>query len=85
MGWEEGMMAKVSSKSGAATLPIHIDKGIKSGHVSIPNGFGTQYPDGEGKLKISGTNVNLLTSAMDRDPFTGIPYHKRVFVNVEKN
>ena len=82
MNLMDGSMVRVESKSGEVELPLKIDKNLKTGHASIPNGFGTKYPDKNGNLTATGVNINLLTSASDRDPFTGVPYHKKVCVDI---
>lgn len=57
--------------------PVVISDTMPDKLVSIPNGFGMQYPDAEtGELKPLGRNPNLITSLDERDPITGCPYLK---------
>ena len=66
-------------------LPALPEKQVQKGHVHSPNGFGTKYPDPDtGELKVAGVNINELTDAQDRDPFTGCPHFKYVRCNVER-
>jgi hypothetical protein len=52
---------------------------MQRGHVSLPNGLGTSYPDGG-----AGVAPNELTASEDRDPFVGTPWHKHVAARVER-
>ncbi len=82
-----GDIVNVSSRRGTVQLPVFVDPKMRKGHVSIPNGFGSQYPaDGtpEGELVTTGVSINILTDAQDRDPFTGCPHHKQVRCRIEK-
>ena len=53
----------------------------------MPNGFGMQYPSGEGGYEGStetvGVNMNGYTDLADRDPFSGCPYHRYVPCRLE--
>ena len=54
-----------------------------AGHVTLPHGFGTEYPDETGEHKISGVAVNELTDIEDRDWLALTPHHKHVRVTLE--
>jgi len=69
----------VRTRHGSVTLPVAIDRRLASGHVSIPNGFGLTYGG-----RIDGANINELTAAEDRDPFTGCPHHKCLPCRIER-
>jgi len=71
--------AVVRTRHGSVTLPVAIDRRLSPGHVSIPNGFGLTYGG-----RLDGANINELTSAADRDPFTGCPHHKCVPCRIER-
>ena len=55
---------------------------MQRGHVSLPNGLGLRYPGAEGP-RTTGVAPNDLTSAGDRDPFVGTPWHKHVAARIE--
>lgn len=79
LGVAKGDRVRVRSRSGGVELPVLLDKQVRAGHLHIPNGFGTRYPDPEtGELVQTGVGINQLTDAQDRDPFTGCPHHKFV-------
>ena len=62
---------------GKLDAPVVISDTMPDNLVSIPNGFGMEYPDAEtGELKPLGRNPNLITSLDERDPITGCPYLK---------
>ncbi|MCC1495947.1 molybdopterin-dependent oxidoreductase [Alcanivorax sp. 1008] len=62
---------------GQLDAPVIISDTMPDKLVSIPNGFGMEYPDPEtGELKPVGRNANLITSLDERDPITGCPYLK---------
>ncbi len=78
-GVEAGKSVRVETATGAVSLPLVTHAGVKPGHIHIPNGFGLSYPDPKtGELSMTGAGLNELTSAADRDPFTGCPHHKFV-------
>jgi hypothetical protein len=56
---------------------------MRRGHVSLPNGLGVRYPDGDG-LAATGVAPNELTGTEDRDPFVGTPWHKHVPARIER-
>jgi formate dehydrogenase len=83
-GLADGELARVETRAGAAELPVHVDPGLRAGHVLVPNGFGMEYPDADGRLVRGGVAVNELTEAGERDPFTGCPHHKMIRCRVSR-
>jgi anaerobic selenocysteine-containing dehydrogenase len=79
LGVAAGDLVVVRTRRGAAELPLAIDPRLSRGHVWLPNGFGARYAG-----RLDGVNVNELTSAEDRDPFTGCPHHKWVPCRIER-
>jgi len=75
--------AKVTTKVGSVTAVVEITDSMQAGHVSLPNGYGLDYPDEHGNLVTTGVAPNELTSSEDRDPFAGTPWHKHVRARVE--
>jgi anaerobic selenocysteine-containing dehydrogenase len=85
LGIAQGDRVRVATRAGAVELPAALDARLQPGHVWIPNGFGARYPTGSGgALEAQGANLNLLSDAGDRDPFTGIPHHKYTLCRVER-
>jgi len=82
---EPGDMVTVTTNKGEVTLPTLPEKQVQKGHIHVPNGFGTKYPDPEtGELITAGVNINELTDAQDRDPFTGCPHFKYIRCKVKR-
>jgi formate dehydrogenase len=57
---------------------------MQPGHVSLPNGFGVDHVDSDGRAVVPGVAPNELTSAQWRDAFAGTPWHKHVPARVER-
>ena len=55
---------------------------MQPGHVSLPNGFGLDYPGTEGRVA-TGIAPNELTASEDRDWLAGTPWHKHVPARIE--
>jgi anaerobic selenocysteine-containing dehydrogenase len=81
LGIRDGDTVRVSTRRGALTMPAQVDGKLLAGHVWMPNGFGMISADGHAQ----GANQNELTDVGDRDPFTGIPYHRYVRCRVERS
>ena len=56
---------------------------MRPGYISLPNGFGLDYPGGDGDALPVGVAPNELTDAADRDWFAGTPHHKHVPARIE--
>jgi formate dehydrogenase len=56
---------------------------MRPGHASLPNGFGLDYTDSDGREHLPGVAPNTLTSLDWRDPFAGTPWHKHVPARIE--
>ena len=52
------------------------------GVVSVPHGYGLDYPDEAGSRARSGPLINELTASDHCDPLTKTPYHKTVPVRI---
>ena len=83
LGVVEGAAVRLSTPIGSVELPAVIDDKLLPGHVTVPNGFGMVYDEGDGNKRVEGVNLNEITAANDRDPFTGCPNHKHVACSVE--
>jgi formate dehydrogenase len=84
LGVGNGDRVRLVTKRGALELPAAIDKKVQPGHVWVANGFGARYPNADGELESAGVNLNMLTAAEDRDPFTGCPQHKYTLCRIER-
>jgi hypothetical protein len=56
---------------------------MQAGHLSLPNGLGLSVPGPDGTTVSVGAAPNELTSATDRDPWAGTPWHKYVPARVD--
>ncbi len=83
LGIVDGGRARVTTKTGSVTTLIEVTDTLQPGHVSLPNGFGLDYPDEEGRPVVHGVALNELTSTADRDWIAGTPWHKHVPARVE--
>ncbi len=84
LGIADGGMARVTTKAGSVTATVEVTDTLQAGHVSLPNGFGLDYPDADGIPVVHGIALNELTSSGDRDRIAGTPWHKHVAANVER-
>lgn len=80
LGVADGERVHIRSKRGEAEAPVEITETLLRGHVSLPHGFGTEYPDETGEHHINGVAVNELTAIEDRDWLSLTPHHKHVRV-----
>lgn len=77
---------RVICSTGRARIEVtaEVDDDLRSGHVTLPHGFGLAYAlDGQERLP-HGPMINLLTSSDHCDPVAKTPYHKNVPVQLVK-
>lgn len=74
LGVADGAAVRLSTRRGSATVSVALSDRMQPGHVSLPNGLGTDGP---------GVAPNELTSIDDKDAFAGTPWHKYVPVRIE--
>lgn len=79
LGLADGDLARVTTRWGSGEVPVEVTDTMRPGHVSLPNGLGTDHPDA-GR---TGLAVNELTGNVLRDPVAGTPWHKHVPARVE--
>ena len=77
-----GSRAVCESTRGAIEVRVELNAALLQGVVTLPHGYGMDYPDGAGRRRVQGPLLNWLTDAGHRDPLTGTPYHKHVRVRV---
>jgi anaerobic selenocysteine-containing dehydrogenase len=78
LGLVDGGRARLSTRRGGGEVTVEIDERMQDGHLSLPNGLGLTSPSDNGQPVVTGVAPNELTSAADRDPFAGTPWHKHV-------
>lgn len=83
LGIETGDRVRLCTKRGQAEVVVAVSEMMRSGHISLPNGLGLGYPNGDGGSTVTGVPANELTSAEDRDRFVGTPWHKHVPARIE--
>lgn len=81
-GLGDGVCASCESQWGSVTVRIKVCDTMRPGVVSLPHGFGLDYPDATGKRKAHGPLINLLTDAKHCDPISATPFHKYVPVRL---
>jgi len=73
-----------ATKTGAIEVVIAYDDAQRRGFVSLPHGYGMEYPDMTTEEMVQhGPRINELTASLHCDPIAGTPYHKYVPVRVE--
>ncbi len=82
-GLTTGDVVRLSTQRGSLLVKVEISDSMRRGHLSLPNGLGTDYPD-EGTTVAAGIAPNELTSIEERDPFVGTPWHKHVPAQLER-
>ncbi|MEM7103333.1 MAG: molybdopterin-dependent oxidoreductase [Bacteroidota bacterium] len=83
LGIESGDLVTCTSKIGSLKIVVKVTDEVPKGIISMPHGYGLEYPDLESDANI-GAKANLLTSTDDCDPMAKTPYHKNVRVKLEK-
>ncbi len=83
LGVVSGDTVRLTTKRDSVLVVVEVSDTMQRGHVSLPNGLGLRYPT-EGGERTTGVAPNELTSATDRDPFVGTPWHKHVAARVER-
>lgn len=83
LGIGSGDAVKCTSEVGSIKITTLITEDIPKGQLSMPHGYGYQYP-GEEDPEVLGALPNLLTVLKDCDPLAKTPYHKNVRVRLEK-
>ena len=83
LGLCDGGRARISTAAGTAEAVVEISDAMLPGHASLPNGFGVDYVDAEGRVVAPGVAPNALTSSRWRDAYAGTPLHKHVPARIE--
>lgn len=80
LGVASGDTVRVTTRAGAREVVAEVSETMRPGHLSLPNGLGLTSEDGA----TVGLAPNELTSAADRDPWVGTPWHKHVPARLER-
>lgn len=83
LGLVTGGRVRLTTRRGSAVVAVEVSDSMQRGHLALPNGLGLGYPAG-GDTLTTGVAPNELTSAGDRDPFVGTPWHKHVRARLER-
>jgi anaerobic selenocysteine-containing dehydrogenase len=82
IGLVDGGQARLATRRGGGVVTVEVDDRMQDGHLSLPNGLGLDSPTDDGPV-VTGLAPNELTSAADRDPYAGTPWHKHVPARLE--
>jgi anaerobic selenocysteine-containing dehydrogenase len=83
LGLADGCRARITTAAGNAEATVEITETMLPGHAALPNGFGLDYIDDDGRTVVPGVAPNALTSTEWRDPYAGTPWHKHVPARIE--
>ncbi|ANM30636.1 dehydrogenase [Acidobacteria bacterium Mor1] len=84
LGLSDGDRVRCESAVGAVEVAIERDDAMRPGCLSLPHGFGMQYPDADGRLRQNGAAINELTESRRCDPLARTPWHKYVPVRLAR-
>ncbi|MEM7117358.1 MAG: molybdopterin-dependent oxidoreductase [Chloroflexota bacterium] len=83
VGVDEGDAAWCESQRGGIEVVITLDGKQRPGFVSLPHGYGFEYPDLETEEMVQhGPRLNGMTAMDHCDPIAKTPYHKYVPVKI---
>ncbi|WP_319452290.1 MULTISPECIES: molybdopterin-dependent oxidoreductase [unclassified Mycobacterium] len=83
IGVEDGDRVRITTAAGYAEAGVEVSDAMQPGHVSLPNGFGVDHVEADGRAVVPGVAPNELTSTQWRDAFAGTPWHKHVPARIE--
>lgn len=84
LGIAAGDRVRITTAAGSAEAVVEVSDVMQAGHVSLPNGFGVDHVEADGRSVTPGVAPNELTSSQWRDAFAGTPWHKHVPARVER-
>jgi anaerobic selenocysteine-containing dehydrogenase len=83
IGLVDGGRARITTAAGTAEASVEVTAVMLAGHAALPNGYGLDYTDVEGRVHTPGVAPNALTSTQWRDAYAGTPWHKHVPARIE--
>ena len=84
IGVRDGDRVRITTAAGCADATVEVSDAMQTGHVSLPNGFGVDHVEADGRAVVPGVAPNELTSSAWRDAYAGTPWHKHVPARVER-
>jgi anaerobic selenocysteine-containing dehydrogenase len=84
LGLSDGDTARLTTRGGAAMVTVEVSDTMQAGHVSLPNGMGTDFTAPDGTTTAAGTAPNSLTTVDWKDTFAGTPWHKHIPARLER-
>lgn len=83
LGLSDKAQAHCESPWGNILVQVKVCNSMRPGVVSLPHGYGLDYPKENGSRAAQGPLINLLTDAQHCDPISATPYHKFVPVRLK--
>ncbi len=82
LGLDDGGWAACESARGRLDVRVRCTDAVGRGVVTLPHGYGMDYPDAAGVRRVQGPALNELTDARHRDAIAATPLHKHVRVRL---
>jgi anaerobic selenocysteine-containing dehydrogenase len=79
----DGGRARLTTRRGSVEVVVELSDRMQPGHLSLPNGQGTDYPGIASGASDIGVSPNELTATEDRDWLAGTPWHKYIPARLE--
>ncbi|MEO3759331.1 molybdopterin-dependent oxidoreductase [Mycobacterium sp. B14F4] len=83
LGLVDGGRVRITTAAGSTEASVEVNEAMLPGHASLPNGFGLDFVDDDGRTHVPGVAPNALTSSDWRDAYAGTPWHKHVPARIE--
>jgi anaerobic selenocysteine-containing dehydrogenase len=83
LGLVDGGRARITTAAGSVEASVEISETMQAGHAALPNGYGLDFTDDDGTIRVPGVAPNALTSTEWRDAYAGTPWHKHVPARLE--
>ena len=83
IGVTDGARARLTTRRGSVEVSVEVSARMQTGHISLPNGLGLDFPGVDGAIVTAGVAPNALTRSEDRDWLAGTPWHKSTPARVE--
>ena len=84
LGINDQDLVVCESARGQVTARVSITDTVLEGVVTLPHGYGMDYPEESGELRTTGVNINMLSELGHRDRIAGTPFHKHIPVRISR-